>query len=793
MNIRCAACGRVVTLVATGVLPAACPHCASRPVPERLGRFVIERLIAAGGMGEVYLARHDEIGTQVAIKLLPPPVGEDTAAMRDRFAREARLQSVVDHPGVVRVLDCDVLGDRPYLVLEYVSGRSLRERLAAGPLPIEEAVRICAEVADVLAAAHGQDVLHRDIKPENVLVADDGHVRVLDFGIARAIDGEAPVTRTGEIVGTPQYMAPEQLLDAGEEVDARCDVHAVGVLAYELLTGQAPFQGANVFAVLKLVESLVPKPPSATRPEVGPELDAVVRRALAKDRTARWPSAAALAAALRATMAGREVDAPVRWGPWQVVMIALVITAGALLGGWAGSWLSAKPPESDAQAQVQNGVDREAIAALLTPAVLSRQDEERLRDAVIQLSRSEDSSERRLRGRVRMRIGAYHAAVFDLAGLGAEARDDARMAWLCAHVLLPLCVDAPRYWSRCDDTRRDLLFGRVPDRDLEGTDVDASILLAHDRPAAAWLRLQPELQKPVEQRAPHAATLALLAAHLACDDRRVVRQLARQPDAAPDVVELLDIRMLPSTAATERQRMLRARAAQLPADGPDRWLYEILAAGLDDSLASDRLPALAELAWLHGAGEAAAVWFVGARLRQARGQGEVLAADEVARHRKLLATTAPAEAPAVAVQELLLDAQAGAAIAPERLAPELRQALPPSLAFVSGWFAVGAELVGPVNGRPRARGAALVDLLRRAAQGRPDHVALLFFDVPAVHDAIAAALAAVGSDASDETFFLLALALRAGLEPAPDQQPWPMLTMGAWRQRWLQEVCRGVQ
>ena len=339
MQIRCAACGRVVTLVATGVLPEQCPHCMARPVPEKIGGHVIERLLATGGMGEVYLARDEERGVDVAVKLLPPPITENVEVLRERFAREARLQSSVDHPGVVPVLECDVLGDRPYLVLEYVRGRSLRERLADGPLPIGEAVRIAADVADVIAAAHVQGVLHRDIKPENVLIGDDGRVRVLDFGIARASDGEAPLTRTGEIVGTPQYMAPEQLLDAGEEVDERCDVHALGVLTYELLTGKAPFQAANVFAVLKLVESLVPKPPSTLRREVPVAIDAAVQKAMAKDREARWQTAAAFAAALRvAAVSGPSAEIVAGRRAWRRRLAAVVgVVAGVLVVTWGGS------------------------------------------------------------------------------------------------------------------------------------------------------------------------------------------------------------------------------------------------------------------------------------------------------------------------------------------------------------------------------------------------------------------------------------------------------------------------
>src|SRR5688572_5799334 len=190
MQIRCTTCTKTINIALTGALPPACPHCAGQPVPKRLGPFAPVRLVATGGMGEVYLARHSELGTEVAIKLLPAMAPEALANVRERFARELRLTARVQHAGVVKVLDGDVTAERPYLVLEYVDGATLRERLAAGPLPIADAARVAAATADVLAAAHQQGVLHRDIKPDNVMVTRDGVVRVLDFGIARAVQDD---------------------------------------------------------------------------------------------------------------------------------------------------------------------------------------------------------------------------------------------------------------------------------------------------------------------------------------------------------------------------------------------------------------------------------------------------------------------------------------------------------------------------------------------------------------------------------------------------------------------------
>src|SRR5499426_3665651 len=243
MQIRCASCGSNVPVADTGVLPPQCPHCKHAPVPERLGRFKVVRLLAAGGMGEVYLGEHEELGSKVALKLLPSPNGADAAAVRERFRREAKLTAAIAHPGVVQVLDLAADQGRLYLVLELVDGRSLRSRLREGPVPVAEAVRIAAAAADVLGAAHRHGVVHRDVKPENVMLCADGRVRVLDFGIARALQDQEPLTRTGELLGTPEYMAPEQLLDEAGAVDARTDVHALAVLCYELLTARSPFAG----------------------------------------------------------------------------------------------------------------------------------------------------------------------------------------------------------------------------------------------------------------------------------------------------------------------------------------------------------------------------------------------------------------------------------------------------------------------------------------------------------------------------------------------------------------------
>lgn len=357
MQIRCSTCTKTIAIAPTGALPPNCPHCTEAAVPERLGAYVLDRLLATGGMGEVYLAHHDELGTEVAIKLLPALPLDAIDSVRERFAREARLTARIEHRGVVRVVSSDAHGDRPYLVLELVTGTTLRHVLQHGGVTTHDAARIVADTADVLAAAHRQGVLHRDIKPDNVMLQPDGAVRVLDFGIARAIADDTPLTRTGEIVGTPEYMAPEQLLDGPEATDERTDVHALGVLLYELLTNTSPFRGANLFQSLKLVESLRPKAPQ-TDPA---ELATIVMRALEKRPEDRFASATELAEALRVAVPDAAPPLATQRDSSRPLWLA---AAGVLIGiaGIAFAWTrgTAAVPDKQETTAVIRIVDEEA-------------------------------------------------------------------------------------------------------------------------------------------------------------------------------------------------------------------------------------------------------------------------------------------------------------------------------------------------------------------------------------------------------------------------------------------------
>lgn len=441
MQIRCRHCTKTLLLPADGALPQNCPHCQAAPGPGMLGAYEPVRLLAAGGMGEVYLARHRELGTEVAIKLLRPMPLDQLPALRERFAREARLAARVAHPGVVRVLASELADDRPYLVLELVRGRTLRTLLAGGPPTIAEALRLAIATAEVLAEAHAHGVLHRDVKPDNVMVQDDGRVRVLDFGIARAIADDAPLTRTGELVGTPEYMAPEQLLEGPEAVDARTDVHALGVLTYELLSGRSPFRGNSLFQTLKLVESLTPPPPSSLREQVPAEVDGVVRRALHKDPRERPPDAGAFAAALRATMPGPSRDGGAVQSRRQALVVGLALLVGAALGS---KWLPAPEP--------------------IVPLVVPRTSGE------LRAVERAEIAQHLASGRW---LRALHRAERLAAAGDPAAMAQAREAFVLHHTVWPQLIGLPDWLGACDEAERRRLF--VDDVELAAQPADVPI------------------------------------------------------------------------------------------------------------------------------------------------------------------------------------------------------------------------------------------------------------------------------------------------------------------------------
>ncbi|MFG2985271.1 protein kinase [Streptomyces sp. NPDC048258] len=260
------------------------------------GRYVIEELIGEGGMAAVHRARDTALDRPVAVKTMNAAVAAD-AGSRERFRREAKAVAAISHAGVVAVHDVGEeelpSGRVPYIVMEYVHGRTLGHSVPGRPgdLPLADALRLVSGILAALGASHARGMVHRDIKPANVMVGQDGSVKVMDFGIARALDHQATaLTGTGFTVGTPHYMSPEQF-EPGRPVDGRSDLYAVGVVLFQLLTGGLPFDGDSGFRIG--YQHVTAKPPALAElgAHVPPETEALVARALAKNPDDRFPDA----------------------------------------------------------------------------------------------------------------------------------------------------------------------------------------------------------------------------------------------------------------------------------------------------------------------------------------------------------------------------------------------------------------------------------------------------------------------------------------------------------------------
>ncbi|HEX4526263.1 MAG TPA: Stk1 family PASTA domain-containing Ser/Thr kinase [Gaiellaceae bacterium] len=269
------------------------------------GRYRIQRKLGAGGMADVYLAEDQELGRRVAIKILNGRHANDDQFI-ERFRREAKNAAALNHPNIVSIYDRGEAEETYYIAMEFLDGRTLKELIVSrGAAPINVAIEYARQILSALRFAHRHGIVHRDIKPHNVLVDGEGRVKVTDFGIARA--GTSQMTEAGSIVGTAQYLSPEQA--RGGEIDPRSDLYSLGIVLYELLTGKTPFDGETPVEIAMKHLSTAPKPPSRLRPDVPPELDMVVMRALAKNPDDRYQSADEMEGDLDRVARGARVSA----------------------------------------------------------------------------------------------------------------------------------------------------------------------------------------------------------------------------------------------------------------------------------------------------------------------------------------------------------------------------------------------------------------------------------------------------------------------------------------------------
>ncbi|HEX3454612.1 MAG TPA: Stk1 family PASTA domain-containing Ser/Thr kinase, partial [Gaiellaceae bacterium] len=300
------------------------------------GRYRIQRKLGAGGMADVYLAEDQELGRRVAIKILNSRHGNDDQFI-ERFRREAKNAAALNHPNIVSIYDRGEAEDTYYIAMEYLDGRTLKELIVSrGAAPVNVAIEYARQILSALRFAHRHGIVHRDIKPHNVLVDGEGRVKVTDFGIARA--GTSQMTEAGLIVGTAQYLSPEQA--RGGEVDPRSDLYSLGIVLYELLTGKTPFDGETPVEIAMKHLSTAPKPPSKLRPDVPPELDAVVLRALAKNPDDRYQNADEMEADLERVARGRPVAATTMDSATQVLRAA---PAAAAVGAATAATMIAPP------------------------------------------------------------------------------------------------------------------------------------------------------------------------------------------------------------------------------------------------------------------------------------------------------------------------------------------------------------------------------------------------------------------------------------------------------------------
>jgi eukaryotic-like serine/threonine-protein kinase len=341
--------------------------------PELLGgRYRLGQRIGVGGMGEVFDAKDLRLERPVAIKLLKAELTTHKA-MRERVVAEARLAARVGHPNVVSVIDAGIEGDRPFVVMERLSGRTLREEMADGPMDESQVRHVGLAVLRGLAAVHALDVAHRDVKPSNVLEGPDGSWKVADFGIAKLQPSDETLTVTDEVMGSLPYLAPERA--DGRAATAATDVYSVGAVLYEALTGRRPFEGDDVWDVMARIRDGRREALAEVRPDADASLVAAIERALAVDPAHRFPTATAFAGALEAAdepgseLADTEVIP--RAEPTQVLPIATAAAAEPRPREEPTRPLVTRDPDGEPEERTRPKRAARTLALVLTGAIVA--------------------------------------------------------------------------------------------------------------------------------------------------------------------------------------------------------------------------------------------------------------------------------------------------------------------------------------------------------------------------------------------------------------------------------------